>query len=182
MQGIPVLLLQRQLENDARNTRYAATLLTRANAGNAGSVTAMGTRNNARDTSLAATRAITTASHGTQTSPPSPQLTGQHSVNLSPSMNSVSLQIIPSGPPPAYPGSPDSPPPYPGIVEVSQYPPPGQSYPWDQRPQPNAPPPSPWSSIGTSLVQTSRLPTLREGRSVHRLYRNLIILQQDAQF
>ena len=118
-------------------------LLSRANAGNAGPVTAMGTRNNARDTSLAATRAITTASHGTQTSPPSPQLTGQHSVNLSPSMNSVSLQIIPSGPPPAYPGSPDPPPPYPGIVEVSQYPPPGQSYPWDQRPQPNAPPPSP---------------------------------------
>ena len=34
MQGIPVLLLQRQLENDSRNTRYAATLLTRANAGN----------------------------------------------------------------------------------------------------------------------------------------------------
>ena len=168
--------------NDARNTRYAATLLTRANAGNAGPVTAMGTRNNARDTSLAATRAITTASYGTQTSPLSPQATGQHSVNLSPSMNSVSLQTIPSGPPPAYPGSPDSPPPYPGIVEVSQYPPPGQSYPWDQRPQPNAPPPSPWSSIGTSLVQTSRLPTLREGRSVHRLYRNLKILQQDGQF
>ena len=76
MQGIPVLLLQRTLENDARNTRYAATLLTRANAGNAGPVTAMGTTNNARDTSLATTRAITTASHGTQTSPPSPQLTG----------------------------------------------------------------------------------------------------------
>ena len=76
MQGIPVLLLQRQLENDARNTRYAATLLTRANAGNAGPVTAMGTRNNVRDTSLPAARAITTTSYGTQTSPPSPQLTG----------------------------------------------------------------------------------------------------------
>ena len=143
--------------NDARNTRYAATLLTRANAGNAGPVTAMGTRNNARDTSFAATRAITTASYGTQTSPPSPQLTGQHPVNISQSKNSVSLQTIPSGPPPAYPGSPDSLPPYPGIVEVSQYPPPGQSHPWDQRPQSNAPPPSPWSSIGTSLC-TDLLP------------------------
>ena len=127
------------------------TPLTRANAGDTGHVTAMETRNNSRDTSLAATRAITTASYGTQTSPLSPQATGQHSVNLSPSMNSVSLQTIPSGPPPAYPGSPDSPPPYPGIVEVPQYPPPGQSYPWEQRPQPSAPPPRPWSSIGTSL-------------------------------
>ena len=128
---------------NARNTSSVTTQLTRANTGNNGHVTAMETRNNSRDTSLAATRAITTASYGTQTSPPSPQLTEQHSVNLSPSMNSVSLQTIPSGPPPAYPGSPDSPPPYPGIVEVSQYPPPGQSYQWDQRPQANAPPPSP---------------------------------------
>lgn len=119
------------------------TPLTRANAGDTGHVTAMETRNNSRDTSLAATRAITTASYGTKTSPLSPQATGQHSVNLSPSMNSVSLQKIPSGPPPAYPGSPDSPPPYPGIVEVPQYPPPGQSYPWEQRPQPSAPPPRP---------------------------------------
>ena len=136
---------------NARNTSSVTTQLTRANTGNNGHVTAMETRNNSRDTSLAATRAITTASYGTQTSPLSPQATRQHSVNLSPSMNSASLQKIPSGPPPAYPGSPDSPPPYPGIVEVPQYPPPGQSYPWDQRPQPNAPPPSPWSSIGTSL-------------------------------
>ena len=129
--------------NDARNTRSAATPLTRANAGNTGSVTAIETRNNARDASLAATRAISTTSHGTQTSPPSPQATRQHSVNRNPSMNSVSLQTIPSGPPPAYPGSPDLPPPYPGMVEVPQYPPPGQSYPWDQRPQPSAPPASP---------------------------------------
>ena len=136
---------------NARNTSSVTRPLTRANAGNTGHVTAMERRNNSRDTSLAATRAITTASYGTQTSPLSPQATGQHSVNLSPSMNSVSLQIIPSGPPPAYPGSPDSPPPYPGIVEVPQYPPPGQSYPWEQRPQPSAPPPRPWSSIGTSL-------------------------------
>ena len=146
---------------NARNASSITTPLTRANAGNTGPVTSMERRNNARDTSLAATRAITTASYGTQTSPLSPQATGQHSVNLSPSMNSVSLQIIPSGPPPAYPGSPDSPPPYPGIVEVPQYPPPGQSYPWEQRPQPSAPPPRPWSSIGTSLCTDPRpLPPL----------------------
>ena len=43
------------------------TPLTRANAGDTGHVTAMETRNNSRDTSLAATRAITTASYGKQT-------------------------------------------------------------------------------------------------------------------
>ena len=91
--------------NDVRNTSSVTTPLTRANAGNTGHVTAMETRNIATDTSLAATRAIRTVPHGTQTSPPPPQATGQHSVNRSPSMNSVSLQTIPSGPPPAYPGT-----------------------------------------------------------------------------
>ena len=38
----------------------------------------------------------------------------------------------PPAPPPAYPYPLESPPPYPGEECVPQYPPPGQSYPWQQ--------------------------------------------------
>ena len=70
-------------------------------------------------------------------------------LNPLPPVSYAPVDTEPDVPPPAYPYPLESPPPYPGEERVPQYPPPGQSYSWQQTSsssapvEPSAPPESP---------------------------------------